>query len=64
MVFSAGPAHLVETVEVDLPRPRGAEVKRTAEFQAITDYILSLVMSQTQPGRRSGSHDSNATVAG
>jgi NitT/TauT family transport system ATP-binding protein len=64
VVFSAGPAHLVEIVEVDLPRPRNAEIKRTAEFQEINDYILRLVMSQTQPGRRAKDHDSNATVVG
>ncbi|KIF78826.1 sulfonate ABC transporter ATP-binding protein [Streptomyces sp. 150FB] len=64
VVFSAGPAHLVEIVEVDLPRPRNAEIKRTAEFQEINDYILRLVMSQTQPGRRAIDHDSNATVVG
>ncbi len=64
VVFSAGPAHLVEVVEVDLPRPRGAEVKRSARFQEISDHILSLVMSQNQPGRRTEEdHDRNATVA-
>ncbi len=64
LVFSSGPAHLVEVVDVNLPRPREAGVKRSAEFQAITDHILSLVMSQTQPGRRTENHDSNTTVAG
>ncbi|WP_328583812.1 ABC transporter ATP-binding protein [Streptomyces sp. NBC_00370] len=64
VVFSAGPAHLVEVVKVDLPRPRDAQIKRTAEFQEISDYILRLVMSQTQPGRRAKDHDSNATVVG
>jgi NitT/TauT family transport system ATP-binding protein len=64
LVFSSGPAHLVDVVEVDLPRPRRAAVKRSAEFQALTDRILSLVMSQSQPGRRTESHDSNAPVAG
>ena len=62
VVFSSGPAHLVETVTVDLPRPRAAEVKRSPRFQEITDYILNLVMSQNQPGRRTEGHDSNAPV--
>jgi NitT/TauT family transport system ATP-binding protein len=52
IVFSSGPAHLVECVSVDLPRPRDAAVKRSPEFLALTDYILDLVMQQSQPGRR------------
>ncbi|MCF3960710.1 ABC transporter ATP-binding protein [Streptomyces fuscigenes] len=64
VVFSSGPAHLVEVVDVDLPRPRDAAVKRSPEFQEISDYILGLVMSQTQPGRRASDHGSNATVVG
>ncbi|WP_051838918.1 ABC transporter ATP-binding protein [Streptomyces sp. NRRL F-5126] len=64
VVFSSGPAHLVEVVDVDLPRPREAAVKRSPEFQEISDYILRLVMSQTQPGRRASDHGSNATVVG
>ena len=64
VVFSAGPARLVEAVEVDLPRPRHADVKRSARFQEISDHILGLVMSQSQPGRRAADHDSNASVVG
>lgn len=63
VVFSSGPAHLVEIVDVNLPRPRSADVKRSPEFQEISDYILSLVMSQNKPGRRTEDHDRNATVA-
>jgi NitT/TauT family transport system ATP-binding protein len=63
IVFSRGPAHLVEVVEVDLPRPRGAGVKRSPRFQEISDHILSLVMSQNQPGRRTEDHDSNAALS-
>jgi NitT/TauT family transport system ATP-binding protein len=64
VVFSSGPAHLVEAVEVDLPRPRNADVKRSARFQEISDHILGLVMSQSQPGRRAAEHDSDASVVG
>ncbi|RAJ71209.1 NitT/TauT family transport system ATP-binding protein [Streptomyces sp. Amel2xB2] len=64
VVFSDGPARLLEVVEVDLARPRDAAVKRSAEFQAISDYILRLVMSRSQPGRRASDHDSHTTVAG
>jgi NitT/TauT family transport system ATP-binding protein len=62
VVFSSGPARLVEIVEVDLPRPRTAELKRSARFQQISDHILSLVMSQSQPGRRPEYDDDDAVV--
>jgi NitT/TauT family transport system ATP-binding protein len=64
VVFSRGPAHLVEVVDVGLPRPRRPEVKRTPEFQKIHDHILNLVMSQSPNGRRAMEHDSDATVVG
>ncbi|GAA3721209.1 ABC transporter ATP-binding protein [Streptomyces tremellae] len=64
-VFSSGPAHLVEVVDIDLPRPRDAAVKRSPGFQELNDYILGLVMSQTQPGRRAASdRGSNTPVVG
>jgi NitT/TauT family transport system ATP-binding protein len=62
IVFSRGPAHLVESVPVDLGRPRTREVKRTPEFLAITDHILDLVMQQSDHGMRSASHGHSATV--
>jgi NitT/TauT family transport system ATP-binding protein len=49
VVFSTGPAHLVEVVDVGLPRPRGPELKRSPGFQKISDYILGLVRSQGGP---------------
>jgi NitT/TauT family transport system ATP-binding protein len=64
VVFSKGPACLVEIVPVELPRPRHAAVKRSAAFQKTSDHILSLVMSQHPAGRRTDNHDSNAPVAG
>lgn len=63
IVLSSGPAHLVEAVTVDLPRPRVAAVKRSPEFLALTDYILNLVMQQSQSGRRTESHGNNASLA-
>jgi NitT/TauT family transport system ATP-binding protein len=63
LVFSSGPAHLVEAVDIDLPRPRQADVKRSPRFLELTDYILDLVMNQSQPGRRISNHDDNASVA-
>lgn len=61
IVFSSGPAHLVEAVTVDLPRPRNAAVKRSPEFLALTDYVLDLVMQQS--GRGTERHDNNASLA-
>jgi NitT/TauT family transport system ATP-binding protein len=62
VVFSSGPAHLVEVVDVGLPRPRGPEIKRTPGFQEIHDYIHGLVMNQSQSGRGAVDHDSDATA--
>ena len=59
-VFSAGPAHLVEVVDVNLPRPRDPGIKRSPEFQEINDYVLDLVMSQSQPDQRKNDNDSNS----
>jgi NitT/TauT family transport system ATP-binding protein len=47
LVFSAGPGHLVTSVDIDLPRPRNREVKRAPEFAALSDRILELVMQQS-----------------
>jgi len=47
LVFSASPGHLVESVTIDLPRPRNREVKRSPEFLEQTDYLLDLVMRQS-----------------
>lgn len=62
IVLSSGPAHLVEAVTVDLPRPRVAAVKRSPEFLALTEYILDLVMQQSQSGRREP-HANTASIA-
>jgi NitT/TauT family transport system ATP-binding protein len=42
-VFSARPGRLVETITVDLPRPRALAVKRTAEFQAYVERVWELI---------------------
>ena len=51
VVFSGAPARIVEIVEVELPRPRRPEVKRTAGFQQLGDYVLGLVRQQNQARR-------------
>ncbi|MCU1477424.1 MAG: NitT/TauT family transport system ATP-binding protein [Subtercola sp.] len=47
VVFSAGPAHVAEIVDVTFDRPRSPELKRSPEFLRQADEILSLVMSQS-----------------
>jgi NitT/TauT family transport system ATP-binding protein len=47
LVFSASPGRLVTSVEIDLPRPRNRDIKRSPEFAAINDQILELVMQQS-----------------
>jgi NitT/TauT family transport system ATP-binding protein len=68
VVLSAGPAHVVEIVPVDLPRPRDPRLKRSAGFLAQSDYVTDLVMQQSQPAREDRteepSHDDHARLAG
>ncbi|HEV7656236.1 MAG TPA: ABC transporter ATP-binding protein [Mycobacteriales bacterium] len=68
VVLSAGPAHVLEIVPVDLPRPRSPQVKRSAEFLALSDYVTDLVMHQSQPARNARtearSDDDHARLAG
>jgi NitT/TauT family transport system ATP-binding protein len=52
LVFSASPGQLVESVRIDLPRPRDREVKRSPEFAELSDRLLDLVMRQS--GLRNG----------
>lgn len=52
LVFSSSPGHLVESVAIDLPRPRDREVKRSPEFAELSDRLLDLVMRQS--GLRTG----------
>lgn len=47
LVFSASPGRLVESVAIDLPRPRDRDVKRSPEFAEQSEYLLDLVMRQS-----------------
>jgi NitT/TauT family transport system ATP-binding protein len=51
LVFSASPGHLVESVDVDLPRPRDPQLKRSPEFAELSDHVLQLVMQQAAISR-------------
>jgi NitT/TauT family transport system ATP-binding protein len=42
-VMSSRPGRIVEIVDIPLPRPRGAEITRTAEFHEIVDHLSELL---------------------
>lgn len=52
IVFSAGPAHVVESVPVEFARPRDMTLKRDPQFTSLVDYVLALVMEQFPGDRR------------
>jgi NitT/TauT family transport system ATP-binding protein len=43
LVFARRPGRLQENVEIELPRPRGLELKRTPDFVAYVDHIWKLI---------------------
>ena len=43
VVLTVRPGRIKAMIEIDLPRPRNLEVKRTAEFAAYTDQIWRLI---------------------
>jgi NitT/TauT family transport system ATP-binding protein len=63
IVFSRGPAHVVESVTIDLPRPRKPSVKRSPEALAYVDYILDLVMRQATGKEHADDHDAAAVTS-
>lgn len=42
-VFSARPGRLAKVIDVDLPRPRTLDVKRTPRFQELVDQVWNLI---------------------
>jgi NitT/TauT family transport system ATP-binding protein len=52
VVMGARPGRILETIEIDLPRPRTPEVRATPEFQAYRARISALLFGQTIDERR------------
>jgi NitT/TauT family transport system ATP-binding protein len=52
VVMGARPGRILETIEIDLPRPRTPEVRGTPEFQAYRARISALLFGQTIDERR------------
>jgi len=49
VVMSNRPARVLDTLDVDLPRPRGLEVTRSHEFHELTDRLAELLFAPS-PG--------------
>ncbi|MGC1466409.1 MAG: ABC transporter ATP-binding protein [Pseudolabrys sp.] len=47
LVMSARPGRVLETIPIELPRPRALSIKRSAPFQAFVDRIWNLVSETT-----------------
>jgi NitT/TauT family transport system ATP-binding protein len=50
IVFSARPGSVREEVNIDLPRPRSLELKRTPEFVGLVDHIWKLIEDEVRLG--------------
>lgn len=59
IVMSARPGRVREEIEIDIPRPRGLDVKRTPEFSMYSDRIWRLIESEVRESidRELESHD-------
>jgi sulfonate transport system ATP-binding protein len=61
LVFSPSPAHVALEVVIDVPRPRDAAWRRSAEFLAYGDKILSAL--HHDPAASEPNHDHSVTPA-
>ena len=49
-VFSARPGRIARIIDVDLPRPRTLDVKRTPRFQQLVEQVWSLIADSHRTG--------------
>ncbi|MEV7038278.1 ABC transporter ATP-binding protein [Amycolatopsis sp. NPDC051061] len=61
LVFSPSPAHVALEVVIDVPRPRDAAWRRSAEFLAYGDKILSAL--HHEPAASEPNHDNSVSPA-
>lgn len=52
VLMAARPGRIVDIVDIDLPRPREAEIMQTPEFHAYTDHLSRGLYDQSSPGER------------
>jgi len=49
VVLTARPGRIREEVKIDLPRPRGLEIKKSAQCHEYRNYIWDLIRSERSP---------------
>ena len=52
LVFTVRPGRLKQIIKIDLPRPRGLEIKRTPEFVGYVDRIWRLIEEEVRLSAR------------
>jgi NitT/TauT family transport system ATP-binding protein len=52
LVFTVRPGRLKQNIEIDLPRPRSLEIKRTPEFVGYVDQIWRLIEEEVRQSAR------------
>ncbi len=60
VVMRARPGRIREVLDIELPRPRGLDVKHSPAFHAYVDHIWSLIEAQV----RAAMHDADAPAKG
>ncbi len=64
LVMSARPGRIIADITIDLPRPRGLDIKRTPKFVAYEDQIWRLISSQLTTAGAPGAAAVAAAAAG